>query len=36
LETHFAAQRDALTIEDRTALDVEIEVLRDRLRLEGV
>jgi hypothetical protein len=36
LESHFAAQRDALTIEDRTALDVEIEVLRDRLKLEGV
>jgi hypothetical protein len=36
LETHFAAHRDTLMLEDRTALDVEIEVLRDRLRLEGV
>jgi hypothetical protein len=36
LETHFAAHRDTLALDDRTALDVEIEVLRDRLRLEGV
>jgi hypothetical protein len=36
LETHFAAHRETLTLDDRTALDVEIEVLRDRLRLEGV
>ncbi len=36
LETHFAAQADALTQDDRTALDVEIAVLRDRLALEGV
>jgi hypothetical protein len=36
LETHFGAQREALTSEDRTALDVEIAVLRDRLKLEGV
>jgi hypothetical protein len=36
LERHFAGQREALTIEDRTALDVEIEVLRDRLKMEGV
>jgi hypothetical protein len=36
LETHFTNHRESLTGEDRTALDVEIEVLRDRLRAEGV
>jgi hypothetical protein len=36
LETHFAAHRDRLSEGDRAALDVEIAVLRDRLRLEGV
>ncbi len=36
LERSFAAQADALLEDDRTALDVEIEVLRDRLKMEGV
>jgi hypothetical protein len=36
LETHFTNHRDSLTSGDRTALDVEIEVLRDRLKAEGV
>jgi hypothetical protein len=36
LETHVAKSRAALSADERTALDVEIEVLRDRLRMEGV
>jgi hypothetical protein len=36
LEGHFASHREELLLDDRTALDVEIEVLRDRLRMEGV
>ena len=36
LESHFTNHRESLTSADRTALDVEIEVLRDRLRAEGV
>lgn len=36
LETHFTRHRDSLTSSDVTMLDVEIEVLRDRLRAEGV
>lgn len=36
LEHSFAAQRKVLLIDDRTDLDVEIEVLRDRLKQEGV
>jgi len=36
LETHFAARTRALMQDDRTDLDVEIEVLRDRLQREGV
>lgn len=36
LERHFTSQRDTLMQENRTALDVEIEVLRDRLRQEGL
>jgi hypothetical protein len=36
LETSFAAHRTTLLIEDRGALDVEIEVLRDRLRQDGL
>lgn len=36
LETSFAAQRDSLLIENRSDLDVEIEVLRDRLRHDGL
>ncbi|WP_414898318.1 5-bromo-4-chloroindolyl phosphate hydrolysis family protein [Rhodovulum sp. YEN HP10] len=36
LETHFAARTRALMQDDRTDLDVEIEVLRDRLHREGI
>ena len=36
LETSFDAQRKTMLIEDRTDLDVEIEVLRDRLKQEGL
>lgn len=36
LERHFTSQRDTLMQENRTALDVEIDVLRDRLRQEGI
>jgi len=36
LETSFTDHRDQLLLTDQTALDVEIEVLRDRLHLEGV
>lgn len=36
LEKNFAAQTDKLLQEDRTDLDIEIEVLRDRLAREGV
>ncbi|TVQ52023.1 MAG: hypothetical protein EA355_15865 [Rhodobacteraceae bacterium] len=36
LERAFATHADALGDGDRAALDVEIEVLRDRLKLEGV
>ncbi len=36
LEGHVARSRKALTADERTALDVEIEVLRDRLKMEGV
>ncbi len=36
LETHFAQHRAELTENARTELDVEIEVLRDRLKMEGV
>ena len=36
LETTFAQQAEVMLIEDRTDLDVEIEVLRDRLKQEGV
>lgn len=35
LEQSFAAQRSTLLIDDQTALEVEIDVLRDRLRQEG-
>ncbi|MEM7545657.1 MAG: 5-bromo-4-chloroindolyl phosphate hydrolysis family protein [Pseudomonadota bacterium] len=35
LETSFAKQRTALLADDATALEVEIEVLRDRLKQEG-
>ncbi|PQO22193.1 hypothetical protein C2I36_14240 [Rhodobacteraceae bacterium WD3A24] len=35
LEADFAARTDALLRGDRAALDIEIEVLRDRLRREG-
>ena len=36
LESSFAAQREVLLLDDRSDLDVEIEVLRDRLKQEGV
>ena len=36
LESSFNAHRESLLIEDRTDLDIEIEVLRDRLKHEGV
>lgn len=36
LEQSFAAQRDILLVEDRTDLDIEIEVLRERLQREGI
>ncbi len=36
LEKSFNAQRRQLLLDDRADLDVEIDVLRDRLRLEGV
>lgn len=36
LERNFTAKTDTLMVEDRSALDVEIEVLRDRLQREGV
>lgn len=36
LETNFAAQTDKLLSDDRTDLEIEIEVLRDRLAREGV
>lgn len=35
LETSFARQRERLVANDQTALEVEIEVLRDRLKQEG-
>lgn len=36
LETSFATHKEDLLLDDRTALDVEIEVLRERLQREGV
>ena len=36
LERSFRQKQDVLLIEDRTDLDVEIEVLRDRLQQEGL
>jgi hypothetical protein len=36
LETNFAAQTEKLLTDNRTDLDIEIEVLRDRLAREGV
>ena len=36
LEKSFDAQRETLLIEDRTDLDIEVEVLRERLQQEGV
>ena len=36
LESSFNSHRETLLIEDRTDLDIEIEVLRDRLKHEGV
>ncbi len=36
LETRFSLRREALLADDRTALDIEIEVLRERLEREGL
>jgi hypothetical protein len=36
LETNFAARTERLAIGNRQGLDIEIEVLRDRLEREGV
>ena len=36
LETDFAARTTALLDDNRSDLDIEIEVLRDRLKREGV
>ncbi len=36
LENRFALRRDALLADDRVALDIEIEVLRERLDREGL
>ena len=36
LDSNFAARQQALLTADRTALDIELEVLRDRLAREGV
>ncbi|MEM7243115.1 MAG: 5-bromo-4-chloroindolyl phosphate hydrolysis family protein [Pseudomonadota bacterium] len=36
LETSFQEKREVLLLDDRTDLDVEIEVLRDRLKQEGL
>lgn len=36
LEQNFAAQKKKMLLDDKTDLDVEIEVLRDRLQREGV
>ncbi|MFV0358802.1 5-bromo-4-chloroindolyl phosphate hydrolysis family protein [Tropicimonas sp.] len=36
LEQNFSAKTETLMVSDRTALDVEIGVLRDRLKREGV
>lgn len=36
LEANFAAKTETLMVSDRTGLDVEIDVLRDRLQREGV
>ncbi|MCP5086511.1 MAG: hypothetical protein GY952_06900 [Rhodobacteraceae bacterium] len=36
LETSFNSQRDKMLLDDRSDLDVEIEVLRDRLKQEGL
>lgn len=36
LESRFALRREALLVDDRTDLDIEIEVLRERLEREGL
>jgi hypothetical protein len=36
MQTHFEARTDALMANNRTDLDIEIEVLRERLQREGV
>lgn len=36
LEGNFAARTEKLMLDDRSDLDIEIEVLRDRLNREGI
>ena len=36
LEKNFSAHRETLLLDDRSDLDIEIEVLQDRLKQEGV
>ncbi len=36
MEGGFAQRTERLMLDDRTGLDIELEVLRDRLRREGV
>jgi hypothetical protein len=36
LEKEFAARTERLLIDDRTNLDIEIEVLRERLERDGI
>jgi len=36
LEARFSAQRESLLLDDRSDLDIEIEVLRERLQQEGL
>ena len=36
LELNFAAQTEKMLLDDRTDMDIEIKVLRDRLRREGL
>ena len=36
LEENFAARTEKLLLDDRSDLDVEIEVLRDRLKRDGI
>ena len=36
LEPNFAARTDKMLLDDRSDMDIEINVLRDRLKREGV